>query len=182
MSRFPVLSRADLSPEAQIIHDQIAESRGHVIGPFKVLLHSPEVAGRIGYLGHYVRFQSVLEPEVSELAILTVARANDCRFEWGAHHPLARKAGVRDEAIAAIAHRRGVEGLTERERLVITFGRELCEKHRVSPATFAAAQAAFGHQGVVELVVTLGYYGMIAAVLNAADVQPEPGMPSLPEA
>ncbi len=182
MSRFPTLARADLSKEAQIIYDQIAESRGHVSGPFKVLLHSPELAGRTGYLGHYVRFQSILEPEVRELAILTVARANDCRFEWGAHHPLARKAGVRVEAIAAIAHRRGVGQLTDQERLVITFGRELCEKHRVSEATFAAAEAAFGHQGVVELIMTLGYYGMIAAVLNAADVQPDPGMPSLPDA
>jgi 4-carboxymuconolactone decarboxylase len=180
MSRFPRLSRSDLTPEAQVIHDQIVESRGGVVGPFPILLHSPEVAGRVAYLGHYVRFQSILDPEVRELAILTVARESDCRFEWGAHVALARQAGVREEAIAAIGHRRGLDALTERERLVITCGRELCGQHRLSPATFAAAVEAFGHQGVVELVVTLGYYGMIACVLNAAEIEPDAGMPPLP--
>ncbi len=42
---------------------------------------------------------------------------------------------------------------------------------------------ARGHGGTrsaVELVTTIGYYGMLAMVLNAAEVQPNPGTPRLP--
>jgi len=43
--------------------------------------------------------------------------------------------------------------------------------HRVSEATFKAALDHFGVQGLVELVVTLGYFAMIALPLNAFEIE-----------
>jgi 4-carboxymuconolactone decarboxylase len=43
--------------------------------------------------------------------------------------------------------------------------------HRVSDATFKAALDHFGVQGLVELVVTLGYFAMIALPLNAFEIE-----------
>ena len=181
MARVPLFEQRDqLSPPAQKAYDQIASSRGHVIGPFQVLLHSPELAGRVAALGQYIRFEGTLPVGVRETAVIAAAREMDCAFEWSVHESLARAAGVPDETIAVIAQRRGLDGLSARERIVIAFARESFQRHRVSDDVFAAALAEWGTPGVVELVTTIGYYGMLAMILNAAAVEPAPGTPRLP--
>lgn len=180
MARVPLLTRADLPPAAQRIHDQIGSRRGDVAGPFRVLLHSPELAERVGALGQYLRFEGILPADVREVAILAAAREMDCAFEWSAHEPMARAAGVPEQTMAAIAERRALEGLSASERTAIAFARESLQRHRVSDAVFAAAEAAWGTRGVVELVTTIGYYTMLATVLNAAEIPPDPGTPRLP--
>ena len=181
MARVPLLAtRGQLTPEAQRAFDQIAARRGKVVGPFQVLLHAPELAGRVGALGQYLRFEGTLPDDVREAAVLAAARELDCAFEWSSHATMARASGVADETIAAIAQRRGLEGVPDGQRVAIAFARESIRRHRVGDDVFAAAQAAWGTQGVVELVTTIGYYTMLAMVLNAADVPPDPGTPILP--
>src|SRR5256712_9896103 len=112
-ARVPLISkRDDVAPEHHAAFDASPSTRGRVAGPFAVLFHSPEVAKRAAHLGAYIRFESSLAGAERELAILATARAMDCRYEWAAHVPLARKAGVRLEAITAIRGRQGPAGLT----------------------------------------------------------------------
>ena len=171
MARVPLLAdREQLSPEAQGVYDQIVSSRGHLVGPFQVLLHCPELAGRVGALGQYIRFEGTLPGDVREVAVLAAAREMDCAFEWSVHEPLARAAGVPDRTIAVVAERRRLEGLAARERIPIAFARESFQRHRVSEEIFAAAQAEWGTAGVVELVTTIGYYAMVGIFLKSFDV------------
>ncbi len=175
-----IQKRDDLAAEHRPVWDAIAESRGHIVGPFTVLLHSPELAKRAAHLGAFVRFESALPQDVRELVIISVARAMDCRFEWAAHSALAKKAGVREEAIAAIRNRRAPEGLTKDEAAIVTYVTTLLREHRSDEATFEAVRARFGVKGTVELTATASYYTMIACVLNGFDVQPDPGADVLP--
>ena len=74
MARLPqITTREDVAPDHRHIVDEIAESRGRISGPFAMLLHSPEIAGRAAHLGAYIRFNSILDPAVRELAIITAA-------------------------------------------------------------------------------------------------------------
>jgi 4-carboxymuconolactone decarboxylase len=172
-------SKADVPEGGAPVWDAIAESRGRVVGPFKVLLHRPELARRVAQTGAYVRFEGALPHDVRELAILTVGREMDCLFEWAAHAPLARKAGVRDEAIAAIRDRRPA-ALSDAERPVVEFVSQLIAKKRVDETTFRALEKRFGVEGMVELTGTVGHYAFIACVLNAFEVTPDAGMEKLP--
>ena len=176
-----IIERQDVASEHQDIFDSITASRGRVSGPFSVLLNSPEVAGRAAHLGAYLRFESTLPDADKELAIITAAREFDCDYEWGAHEVLARKAGVSDGAIDVVANRRDVGGLNEGAALIVSYGREILGDHRVSKATYDAAIAKYGEQGVTELTATLGYYVMLACALNAFEVEPRPDMPELPK-
>ena len=181
MTRVPQITRKDQVPADKAdIFDSIASSRGQVSGPFSVLLNSPEVAGRAAHLGTYIRFESTLSPADRELAIITTSREFDCDYEWSAHARLALEAGVRGQAVDAVAKRGSLESLTEDEALIVGYGRELFRDHRVSDATFDAAKARFGDQGVTELTATMGYYGMLACALNAFQVEPAPDAPRLP--
>jgi 4-carboxymuconolactone decarboxylase len=182
MARVPTIQkREDLPASAQDAWNAIAASRGHVVGPFTVLLHTPELAKRVAHVGEYVRFDARLPAPVRELAILSVAREMDCRFEWAGHVPIARKAGVRPEAIDIIRERRAPAGLTSDEAQVVGYASRLVgQRHRVDEPTFRALEARFGLEGLVELTALIGYYGMLACTLNAFDVMPDAGMDQLP--
>ena len=172
-------SKADVPKGGEGVWDVIAESRGRVVGPFKVLLHVPELARRAAETGAYVRFEGTLPQDVRELAILTVGREMDCLFEWAAHAPLARKAGVRQEAIAAIRDRR-FAALNESERGVVDYVSQLLTRKRVDEATFRALETRFGVRGLVELTGTVGHYAFIACTLNAFEVTPDAATEQLP--
>src|SRR5918993_1283983 len=73
--------------------------RKGVYGPFVPLLQSPVLLDRVARLGEFLRFESVLEPRVRELATCVVARHLTNQFEWAMHAPLAAKAGIAPAAI-----------------------------------------------------------------------------------
>lgn len=179
-ARVPLVDKDKATPAQLAVWDRIAQSRGRVAGPFAALLHSPELARRIAETGHYLRFERPLSQADRELAIITVARVLDCQYEWAAHAVLARKAGVSDEAIAAIRERRVPAGLTPAEAQVNAYASALLREHRVSDDAFAGLQARFGLEGLVDLTATIGYYAMIACALNAFAIEPTPGEPALP--
>ncbi len=71
---------------------------------------------------HQAIFDAVAEGRGSEgeLAIIATAREKDCGDVWGAHVALARKAGTREEAIAAVRDRKDVSALAPDERAATT--------------------------------------------------------------
>ena len=150
-ARVPLVEREKATPAQQAAWDKIGQSRGRVAGPFAALLHSPELATRIAATGHYVRFDGPLQHTVREIAIITVARALDAQYEWAAHAMLARKAGVSEEVITAIRERKAPAGLNADEAQVWGYANALMQKHRVSDKDFAALQARFGLEGLVDL-------------------------------
>jgi 4-carboxymuconolactone decarboxylase len=180
MARVPEVTRDDLPEELQPIYDEIAASRGRVSGPFPVMLHSPRLAALVARVGHHVRFENPFEPWVMELVVLTAAREWDCLFEWAAHEPMAAKAGVKPEVIAAIRDRTAPAGFGERETLLVNFVHDLVRRHRVAQPTFDAVRAWLGTEGLMTLSITIGYYSMLACAMDAVEVQPPAGAPVLP--
>lgn len=181
MARIALVERREqVAPEHRAVWDRIDASRGQVAGPFAVLLWSPEVADRTAALGAYIRFASRLDPRDRELAILAVARALDCAYEWAAHVREARRVGVREEAIAAVRERRAAAGLTPGEAAIVEYARQLLDRHRVEGALFEALRARLGPERLVELTATIGYYAMIACTLNAFEVTPPADAEALP--
>ncbi|HEY2987245.1 MAG TPA: carboxymuconolactone decarboxylase family protein [Candidatus Binatia bacterium] len=171
MARIPLIeNKEQLPPEHHITYDAIAQSRGVVRGPFAVLLHSPDLAGRTAHLGGYIRFESKLDPRIVELAALASARELDCKHEWAAHVAQAAKAGVSRETMRALQQRKTPENFSFEDAQIVSCAQELLRTHRLSEATFQALYARLGEQGLVELTATIGYYAMLACTLNAFDV------------
>lgn len=176
----PLKSKDEVPADGHAAFDSIVASRGSMPGPFAVMMHAPEVAGRTAHLGAYLRFESSLPPEVQELAIITATREFDCAPEWSGHAQRALRVGVSGEAIDVVGSFGDPGGLPEGERLVVRFTRELLQQHRVSQEAFEAVRARFGERGVVELAATAGYYGLVASVVNVAELEPAPGGVPLP--
>jgi 4-carboxymuconolactone decarboxylase len=181
MTRIPqITDRDDVTPEGREVFDAIVASRGGVRGPFTVLMHSPEVAGRVAHLGSFVRFESSLPSHLREAAATTVVRERDCAYEWAMHVNNAPEAGVSAATMSVIRDKAALDGLPVDEQAVIRYTRELVREHHVSQATFERAQAILGDRGITELTAAIGYYCMIACVLNAFEVPAPAGGSPLP--
>ena len=183
MTRLPNLVKRDGVPEELLeAYDRVAAARqGTVSGPYGILLHSPELAHRVAVLGEYTRWNSVLTARQTETAVLAVAREMNAAVMWASHVKLGRDAGVPDATIEVIAATAELDALEPEEAAIVQYVRELLgPTHRVADVTFEAAQSLLGDQGVVDLTGLLGYYAIVGYTLNAFEVAPPDGAPSLP--
>ena len=164
------LPAADAMTEAQRAAAQALTNgpRKGVFGPFVPLLHSPVLMERIGVLGEYLRFESALDARVRELVTCAVARELGNQFEWIVHAPAAMKAGVAAEAIEALRLGRRAAPLADDEQVALDLALELLRHDGVSEPTYAAAEARFGRQGVVDLSALVGYFAMVCWIMNVA--------------
>ena len=101
---------------------------------------------------------------------MVTARLLDCEYERAAHERQAREAGVPDATLQAIRGDRFGEVAAE-YRWVCDLTRQLVVDHRIAPTAFDEARERLGVRGLVELTATVGYYAMIAAPLNAFEVE-----------
>jgi 4-carboxymuconolactone decarboxylase len=172
----PPIPAEKMTAEQQQAAAAFKAGRGYgVLGPFAVMLRSPEVMLRAKAMGDYLRFRNVLPKRVSEMVILLTAREWSQQFEWSHHHPLALAAGLAAGVADAIGDGRRPEGLSADEVVAYDFSMELHHCKRVSDATYARAVAAFGEQGVIDLIGVIGYYSLLAMVMNVARTKPDTG-------
>ena len=164
----PITTRDGLSDAQAAAFDAVTGSRGAVVGPFTVLLHRPELASAAEAMGGYLRFGSPLDALVRESVIVTVAALLDCRFELATHEPLARAAGADTEAI------RGgrTDRLRDDARIAVEIARRLILDHRIPDDLFARARERWSEAELVDLLALVGYYAMLATVLNGSEVTP----------
>ena len=131
-------------------------------------------------MNHYLRHEAGFDPKVREVAILTVAREMDSRFEWAAHEPEALQVGVPQTVVDVIKYRKSTAGLSELDAAIIEFGRQAVGKHKVTSDAFARLKALFAPNKLVDLVLLMGNYAGTAILLAAFDMQVAEGRPLLP--
>src|SRR5579863_4967367 len=159
MSRYRAIAVSEMSPAQKRVHDQIvAGKRGRFGGPFELLIRAPEICGLASQLGEHLRWGTSLSDRLSELAIITTARFWRAQYEWYAHAPLAAQAGVPAAAIEAIRTGGAPAFAAADEALVHRLCSEIFRTQRLGDASFAAAIATLGEQGLVELISLIGYY------------------------
>lgn len=166
-NRFAPLDYEELTPAQKTMVDNVlAGPRNSLGGPFNVLLRSPEMGDLAQELGARARFNASFPARLREMAIIMTARHWTADFEWYAHKNAALGAGLDPAIVEAIRVKDRPSGMQPDETIVYDFCRELLEEHRVSDRAFAAAIDLLGERGVVDLVGTVGYYGLVSLLLN----------------
>ena len=171
MARIPEPDLSSLSTEQERVHQAIASGpRGGVRGPLAVWLHRPQLADKAQQLGRYCRYDSLLPPRLSELAILATARIWDASYEWQAHEQPARKAGLSEDIIAALANDKEPPFTENDESVVYRFARELNLQRKVSDKLYREAERSLGQDALIDLVGVLGYYSLISMTINVFEI------------
>ena len=167
--RMPPMPVETLTEAQRRAVDEFKAARGaEISGPFVPLLRSPEVMTRARAMGDYLRFKSVLPPRLSEFVILLTSRRWTQQYEWNAHQPLALQGGLKADIVKAVAEGRRPDGMAPDEQAVYALVDEVQRNQSVSDPTYAAARTAVGEQGVIDTLGIVGYYTMLAMVMNTA--------------
>jgi 4-carboxymuconolactone decarboxylase len=175
--RLPWWRPEDLDAEQRELYDRIAagprrservgaaDPEGRLQGPFNAMLASPAIGGPMQELGAALRYRGSLGARSRELAILAVAADARSSFEWHAHEPPARAAGLSDADLDALAAHATPPGLVDDEPLVLEVTRALIAQRDLPDALFERARAQLGIAVVMELVALVGYYQLLALSL-----------------
>ena len=165
----PPIPAERMTPAQRDVAQELSSGkRGAVYGPFVPSLRSPEFTRRLQKVGEYLRYEPAVPPPLREMTILLVAREWTQHFEWHVHAPIAEQEGLARTVIDALAEGRRPSPLGEDESLVYDFFHQLQRTHTVSDPTYAAAVARFGEQGTIDLIGLIGYYSMLAMIMNVA--------------
>jgi 4-carboxymuconolactone decarboxylase len=179
----PIVNKDDVAPEHHALFDHLAALRGRISGPSTIVLHSPGLARPWNEISEYLHRDSVVEAEHAELAVCATARERDCGYVWNAHVPLARKAGVAASTIDAVRDRGPVSGMSDAERAVVLYVRQLLQTNRVESEVFERLLRAHDPRWMVELTAWIGRYAALSGILNAFEVthpSPAEALPAVP--
>lgn len=169
--RLRQLSYEELDPAVRPLADDILKvSSAALGGPYNALLRSPDMARRCFELLDYLRFKTSVNKRLNELAILIQARLSNAQYEWWAHEPIARRAGLSDAVMDELRACRRPTQMQDDERLVFDFCIQLSLNHRVPDALWQEMVARMGEQVAVDLTVLSGTYVMVSMLLNATQV------------
>lgn len=173
LSRVPPVMRSDMQQKDLPIYDKVAgaDRTTPLIGPAGVSLHIPLVAQSMDILNTYLRYESVIGRQYIEVAILVSAREFDQQYEWSAHEPAALAEGAGQEVVDAIKFNKAINSLPDKDRVIISYGRQIMREHKLDQATWDEAVSLFGQQGALEIAAIMGDYLLAAVLLHAVDQQ-----------
>ena len=176
LSRLPPVAPEDLDEEGKrLLAERPVATPGP--GPTHVTSYSP--SGRS--LGIPTGVNSPVGARFFQLAVLIIAREIDQQYEWTAHEPAGLRQGLEQSVIDVVKYNRSVDGLSDKDATLITFGRTLYREHRVSSELWARMIGHFGRQHTVQLMMIMGDYFRVGFMMNAVDQQlPPDRKPLLP--
>ena len=180
--RMPAIPESEMTEEQLAAVDEFKQVRNTTRfgGPFVPLLRSPEVLSRARNLGDHSRFNTVLPLRLSEFVILLTARQWTQHYEWGAHAPIAEREGLRASIISAVADGRHPVDMATDESAIYNFCMELFRTQGVSDPTYEQMVSHFGEKGVIDTIGIMGYYQLLAMVINTARTPLRDGMLAMP--
>jgi 4-carboxymuconolactone decarboxylase len=143
------------------------------VGVLRIMAHAEGVFDSwLEYTDELLR-KVELDPILRELAILQLAHLRNAEYQWVHHVALARAVGVSSEQVAAIEEERDEASLSDTEREVLAFSREVVLDGAAGEHAVAALASRLGPRQVVELLLILGHWGAICTLIETVALQPD---------
>lgn len=151
---------------------------------FRTLNVHEQLASRMRPLGAGILGPgATVPPRIREIVIHRTCALTGARYEWGVHAiGFGRPLGFSDEQLASTAHGSPEDECWDpAEASVFALADELHLTGTVSDRLWGELAAHFDQRQLLELLVTAGWYHVIAYVCNGARVQLEEWAEPFPE-
>ena len=170
----PYVDPATASPDVAAALDQMPMKR-HV---FLLLSHSPGLFRPImGVYGAFFQSKTRTIPLLDwQLIVLRTASTLKCEYEWDVNAPVARVHGMSAEVMEQVAKcieigpADGQKVFSERQRRILKFVDEQLRTYANDPVTVESLLEYLSHAELVEAVFVIGFYAMIARLVNAVGI------------
>ncbi|MCY4387215.1 MAG: carboxymuconolactone decarboxylase family protein [Desulfurellaceae bacterium] len=169
MARIPYPNLEDLPEKVRIAAEKLPP-----LNIMKMFLNAPTNAIPLLSFGQSILTKQELDAHLRELAILRVAHLTGANYEWTQHVPIAKETGVTDAQVEALPQGADSDAFNEVEKRVLRFTDEVTQNVKASAETFAALEKDLGPRQMVELALAIGFYGMVARVMESFEVELEP--------
>jgi alkylhydroperoxidase family enzyme len=178
--RLPWYEPAEFTPEQQEFYAATAlgprmpatrslplvDAEGRMYGPFNALLATPAIAHAFHEVGRRLRYDSSFTPRGREVAILELSTLRRCGTEWYAHSPIGARVGLTEDELNALKTGAPAPTLDHSEQLIRKVTQSLARARDVDDALYAAAVEALGEKVLVELVMLIGYFDLLATFMT----------------
>ena len=134
---------------------------------FATFAHHPKLMKRWLVFSNHVLVKSTLPPRDRELLVLRTGWNCRAPYEWAQHVVIARALGMSDDVIARVADGPDADGWDEADAVLLRAADELHDDQTLSDATYAALEARYGTQQLLDIVFTVGQYHLVSMALNA---------------
>ena len=169
--RVPLVEPGTRPELAEVEASIRAERGGEIVVLYQALLNSPSIASGWEKMLTAVRNRTLVPADLRELVILRVAVLNRAEFEFDAHAPHARLAGVSDEKIEAVRNWPGTKEIFGAdEQLVLELTDRMTRDIEVPDSLMARVRMRFDARGTVEIVATVAAYNMVSRFLVALNI------------
>lgn len=151
---------------------------------FRTLYQNPQISSRMRPLGAgLLGSQSSLDPREREILIDRTCARCGCEYEWGVHVAAYGSAVGLDHAQLENTAGRVVDNVlwSEREQILIKLVDELHETATLSDEVWEQLATHWSTAQILEVIILVGWYHLIAFVANAAHVELEAWAPRFPQ-
>ena len=163
MSRVPL---ADFEPA---LKKRLEALWGTPPNLYRALGNHPQLVAAWNEFSKVLRHDTRTPRALRELVILRGGQLMRSEYEWAQHLPMARKAGVREAQINALAEWRTSKEFDAREKAALALS-EAVTQGRVSDEVYKQAMKHFDHHDYVELSIVAAFYAMVGRMLDAMAV------------
>ena len=150
---------------------------------FRTLAVHEQLAGRMRPLGAGILgSKALVEPLLREVMIARTCALTGAGYEWGVHAvAFGRPLGLSEEQLRSTVHGSPQDPCwDERQAAVMGLADELHHTSTIGEHLWGELGRHFDEAQLLELIVTAGYYHVIAYVCNGAAVQHEEWAEELP--
>ena len=170
MSRIEPVENPD-AEQVKLLSKSLAGPDGQPLNVFKTLVRWPDLMRRVNALGGYFIVAANLDAREREIVILRTAGSARSAYEIGQHRWLGAKAGLAPDEIEAAVDPRHEHIWSPRDIAMLGLVDELLATDTASNETWDSSALYFDETQRTELLVLVGFYRMLAGILNGLDVE-----------
>jgi alkylhydroperoxidase family enzyme len=172
MARLPYPDPTTLSPETQEFLGKLPP-----LNLFRMMAGGEGLLAAFTRLGNHLLYKSKLDPILREIAIIRVGVLSNAGYERFQHERIARRIGMTEPVLAAIAVGPDDPAFSDIQRLVMRYTDDVVANVRAKDQTFQPLVARLSVQELQELTVTIGYYMLASRFLENFDIDIEQAAP-----
>lgn len=173
--RIPPVQRPD-DEQREALAKTLPAPDGEPLNVFLTLAHVPRLLRRINALGGYFMAHGGIPVREREIVILRTAAHARSHYEIGQHRWIGAEAGLTEKEIEAAVDPSSPHLWSDDDAALLAYTDELMLTGTVSDAAWTRIAKRSGEQRCVELLALVGFYRMLAGILNGIRVELDPSV------